>query len=53
MNLVLKVGLKKKNGKITMIQDAGNGRMKSMTIKKCEHCGKLLDNSLVTHYSDT
>jgi len=35
-----------------MNQKSGNGGMKIMTVKKCENCGKVLDNSLVTHCSD-
>jgi len=44
--------LRTKSGKNIMNQKVGNGGMKIMTVKKCENCGKVLDNYLITHCSD-
>ena len=52
MNGVWRTVMRKKSGRNIMNQKPENGEMKIMTVKKCENCGKVLDNSLITHCSD-
>lgn len=52
MNGVWRMVLRIESGSNIMNQKVGNGGMKIMTVKKCENCGRVLDNSLVTHCSD-